>query len=152
MFGFNASVHFLRYLMKLLDSIIKASVFTLIFFFEAIEVLYIPPFLPSLLSPSCLLDTICRDLYSCISYYLLHFCSAQCYILHCLKMQRLICRTNVMDVAHNLSTTTKTEIQYLTEMLEKVRIFKIKLHLKTAWQRAESTIQFSGIVQHLQTH
>lgn len=38
-----------------------------------------------------------------------------------------------MDVAHNLSTTTKAEIQYLTEMLEKVRIFKIKLHLKTAW-------------------
>lgn len=45
MFGFNASVHFLSYLMKLLDSIIKASVFTLIFF-EAIEVPYIPPSLP----------------------------------------------------------------------------------------------------------
>lgn len=41
-------------------------------------------------------------------------------------------KTNVMDVAHNLSATTKTEIQYLTEMLEKA---EAQNHLK--WDRIE---------------
>nr|XP_011465579.1 PREDICTED: uncharacterized protein LOC101299385 isoform X2 [Fragaria vesca subsp. vesca] len=36
-------------------------------------------------------------------------------------------KTNVMDAAHNLSGTTKTEIQYLTKMLEKA---EAENHLK----------------------
>ncbi|BFG30649.1 hypothetical protein CerSpe_169230 [Prunus speciosa] len=42
-------------------------------------------------------------------------------------------KTNVMDVARDLSTMKKDEIQYLTKMLGLVDIFKLKLQLKVAW-------------------
>lgn len=38
-----------------------------------------------------------------------------------------------MDVAHDLSTMKKDQIQYLTKMLETVDIFKLKIQLKAAW-------------------
>ncbi|PQM34079.1 hypothetical protein Pyn_23468 [Prunus yedoensis var. nudiflora] len=54
-----------------------------------------------------------------------------CTAFTCQQVQTL--KTNVMDVAHDLSTMKKDQIQYLTKMLETVDIFKLKLQLKAAW-------------------